>query len=268
MTELTDTAVLLGLAVDPGDAVARSQAEHHGAAEPDAAASRGRTRSRALSACLRAVPPLASERAAPGRARRADERRAKAQLRWYARPVVAITVRRGRRAAHRRADLGTNVAIQGANAASRRTRSPRSIRRPTFSARPRIVSTGGTATLVWSTALGKSALIGKGLKALPSGKTYELWYISAAGKADVGRAVRVERQEHAAGAERATGEGRHGRSHRRAGRRIEGPDHQAHRRDRVRRRPSTAPVSGPMAIGPTTAFGLSGPATYPNLPET
>ncbi|MGN6426830.1 MAG: anti-sigma factor domain-containing protein, partial [Leifsonia sp.] len=39
------------------------------------------------------------------------------------------------------------------------------------------VSGGGTATLVWSGALGRSALIATDLPELPSGKTYELWYI-------------------------------------------------------------------------------------------
>jgi anti-sigma-K factor RskA len=44
-----------------------------------------------------------------------------------------------------------------------------------------IVSTGGKATLVWSLSLRKSAIIGKGLTVLPSGKTYELWYINQKG---------------------------------------------------------------------------------------
>lgn len=39
------------------------------------------------------------------------------------------------------------------------------------------VAGGGTATLVWSGALGKSALVANDLPALPDGKTYELWYI-------------------------------------------------------------------------------------------
>lgn len=39
------------------------------------------------------------------------------------------------------------------------------------------VSGGGTATLVWSGKLGKSALVANDLPALPSDKTYELWYI-------------------------------------------------------------------------------------------
>ncbi|MFF1878346.1 anti-sigma factor domain-containing protein [Leifsonia sp. NPDC058230] len=39
------------------------------------------------------------------------------------------------------------------------------------------VAGGGTATLVWSGSLGRSALIAKDLPSLPSDKTYELWYI-------------------------------------------------------------------------------------------
>ena len=44
------------------------------------------------------------------------------------------------------------------------------------------MSTGGKVTLVWSLTQRKSAVIATGLKVLPSDKTYELWYISAAGK--------------------------------------------------------------------------------------
>ncbi|MEV8212613.1 anti-sigma factor [Leifsonia sp. NPDC077715] len=39
------------------------------------------------------------------------------------------------------------------------------------------VTGGGTATLVWSGELGKSALVANDLPALPGDKTYELWYI-------------------------------------------------------------------------------------------
>ena len=39
------------------------------------------------------------------------------------------------------------------------------------------VSGGGTATLVWSGHLGKSALVATDLPRLPDGKTYELWYM-------------------------------------------------------------------------------------------
>jgi anti-sigma-K factor RskA len=43
------------------------------------------------------------------------------------------------------------------------------------------VATGGIATLVWSEKLGKAAMIVKGMPVLPDSKTYELWVIDAKG---------------------------------------------------------------------------------------
>jgi anti-sigma-K factor RskA len=40
------------------------------------------------------------------------------------------------------------------------------------------VSTGGKATLYWSNRLQRSAIILNGVTSLPSGKTYQLWYIN------------------------------------------------------------------------------------------
>ena len=45
---------------------------------------------------------------------------------------------------------------------------------------------GGTATIVWSVALERSALIVDGLKGLPAGSTYELWYIDSDGATPAG----------------------------------------------------------------------------------
>ena len=43
------------------------------------------------------------------------------------------------------------------------------------------VAGGGTATVVWSHEVGKSAVILDGVSAAPEGKTYELWYIGSEG---------------------------------------------------------------------------------------
>jgi anti-sigma-K factor RskA len=43
------------------------------------------------------------------------------------------------------------------------------------------VTGGGTATVVWSNSLGKSAVILDGVAAAPEDKTYELWYIGSEG---------------------------------------------------------------------------------------
>jgi anti-sigma-K factor RskA len=48
------------------------------------------------------------------------------------------------------------------------------------------VATGGSATLVWSVALQRSALLVDGLKGLPAGSTYELWYIDGDGATPAG----------------------------------------------------------------------------------
>lgn len=48
------------------------------------------------------------------------------------------------------------------------------------------ISGGGTATLVWSVALQRSALIVDGLAGLPAGSTYELWYIDSQGATPAG----------------------------------------------------------------------------------
>lgn len=44
------------------------------------------------------------------------------------------------------------------------------------------VSGGGTATVVWSDDLGKSAVILDGVSKAPTGKTYQLWYIGSEGE--------------------------------------------------------------------------------------
>ncbi|MFB2596886.1 anti-sigma factor domain-containing protein [Herbiconiux sp. P17] len=48
------------------------------------------------------------------------------------------------------------------------------------------VEGGGTATLVWSNTLGRSAVVVDGLATLPEGKVYEAWYIDAEGAAPAG----------------------------------------------------------------------------------
>lgn len=48
------------------------------------------------------------------------------------------------------------------------------------------VATGEPATLVWSSSLGRSALVVNDLTPLPEGKTYELWYIGTSGPVAAG----------------------------------------------------------------------------------
>ena len=48
------------------------------------------------------------------------------------------------------------------------------------------IETGGTATLVWSNSLGRSAVLVDELPELPEGKVYEAWYIDPSGPASAG----------------------------------------------------------------------------------
>ncbi|MET0854929.1 MAG: anti-sigma factor [Microterricola sp.] len=48
------------------------------------------------------------------------------------------------------------------------------------------VAGGGTATLVWSGELGRSALLADGLAPLPADQTYQLWYIGEEGPVSAG----------------------------------------------------------------------------------
>ncbi|MGA1837487.1 anti-sigma factor [Herbiconiux sp. 11R-BC] len=45
---------------------------------------------------------------------------------------------------------------------------------------------GGTATVVWSAELGRSAVLADGLPTLPDGKVYEAWYIDSSGATPAG----------------------------------------------------------------------------------
>ena len=190
VTELSDTAVLLGLAVAPVQPSASlkanlmsqiasmpqlprdvapirtlPQARHADPVAPDAP-------------LYETVPPEAS--APPV----ISATSAKTQVRWFNRPIIALTSVAAAVALIIGAGavtslMGNNPSVeqQQADALAAIT-SAEDMRRSAAE-----VSTGGTATLVWSDELGSSAMIVDGVPELPEGKTYELWYIDAAGTA-------------------------------------------------------------------------------------
>ena len=158
-TELSDTAVLLGLAVPPV------------APPPSLKAS--------IMDQLDATPQLPAETpAAPPLLAGPAERRARA--RWASRPVVAL--------ASAAAVIGL-IAGGGVVATSVFQNNQRQEQADLFAAinaasdsqRRSVELADGTATLVWSDELQASALIVDGLEPLPSDKDYELWYIGESG---------------------------------------------------------------------------------------
>jgi anti-sigma-K factor RskA len=173
VTELTDTAVLLGLAVDPvtPSAALKQSIMARLSQTPQL------SRADAAVRTLRAAPPLAPERNAEPVA----GARANAKARWYARPAVALVACAAAVLVIVGAVVGVSAAIQGAGASQQADALAAITTASDVQREHASVSTGGTATLVWSLHLGKSALVGTGMKVLPSGKTYELWYIDPSG---------------------------------------------------------------------------------------
>jgi len=161
VTELSDTAVLLGLAVDPVDPPAGLKAS--------------------IMSQLDATPQLApANDAAPGRA----ERRARAG--WMSRPVTALaaaaavigllagagvvstTIRQG---VEQQAQVDRLAAITGAD----------DVQRASVGLEP-----GGSAVLLWSSSLASAALAVEGLEPLPRDRVYQLWFITEAGARSAG----------------------------------------------------------------------------------
>jgi anti-sigma-K factor RskA len=175
VTELTDTAVLLGMAVTPVQppAALRDSIMAKIATTPQ------------LSREVAPVRTLPTARAIPGNSAEQDAPpsalQTKTSIRWFQRPmmvaaaaVAAVIIVSG-------GVVGINAAQNGiaheqqADALTSLYSAP-DAQRTTSS-----ISSGGKATLVYSLSLKKSALIMSGLAKLPSNKTYELWYIDSKG---------------------------------------------------------------------------------------
>jgi anti-sigma-K factor RskA len=166
VTELMDTAVELGLSVAPVD-------------PPPAVRDR-------ILAAVASTPQLAPQAVERREATR-DETPAelKARSRWStplarlgaAAAAIALIVGLGftaRFGIQAQQDMATASQVNEIQAAA-------DYQRETVD-----IAGGGDATLVWSVALQRSALIVDGLTGLPAGSTYELWYIDSQGATPAG----------------------------------------------------------------------------------
>jgi anti-sigma-K factor RskA len=166
VTELTDTAVLLGLAVEPVAPSARLRGD--------------------IMAMIATTPQLSrDDRAAPGLHPIVEEPPVKlgtvTRLSWYRRPAVVLTSAAVAVVLILGGVFGSTAVVQSIQASQQADALAAINAAPDEQHAAASVATGGTATLVWSLSLGKSALIVNGLTALPNNKTYELWYINAKG---------------------------------------------------------------------------------------
>jgi anti-sigma-K factor RskA len=204
VTELADTAVLLGLAAEPVDPPAALKASimnriqslpqlpaqdaptgtpARGSAVTDAEAS---VRPMAPVAPLSPVPDEnAPATTAPGvdapGATPLTPAESKAQARWFRKPVVALA---SAAAVIGLIAGGGLIANQITESNSQQIMADRLAEINAAEDTQRAaaeVAGGGTATLVWSNDLLASAIVVDGLDPLPSGKVYELWYIGESG---------------------------------------------------------------------------------------
>lgn len=132
---------------------------------------------------LRAVEADEAPRAAPASRHSAENR---ARARWYTRPAVYLSA----------AAAAAVIVVGGVTLPP--LLSPDSGQTQQLTALEQIrsapdaqettgaVATGETATLVWSSSLGRSALVIDDLAPLPDDKTYELWYIGSSGPVAAG----------------------------------------------------------------------------------
>jgi len=177
VTELADTAVELGLSIAP--------------VEPPAAL-RGRILDR-----LATTPQLAAVEAPaeapvdgtvaprPGSVRpgSAEER---ARGRWTLRPVSTLLAAAAVLGLLFGGGIAVNAVIQAQQVSATASEVSRIQAAPDSRHATVQVSTGGTATLIWSAELKRSAIVVHGMDALPGGKTYELWYLDEAGATPAG----------------------------------------------------------------------------------
>jgi anti-sigma-K factor RskA len=192
VTEMSDTAVLLGLAVTPVQPSSALKANLMAqiASIPQLPRDVAPIRTLPQPRSTATVAPVASEStpvemsATESAPQALSGTSAKAQARWFNRPLIALTSVAAAVALIIGAGavttlMGNNVGVeqQQADALAAIT-SAEDMQRTAAE-----VSTGGIATLVWSEELGSSAMIVDGVAELPEGSTYELWYIDAAGTA-------------------------------------------------------------------------------------
>ena len=166
VTELADTAVLLGLAVDPVTPPASLKAS--------------------IMAQLATTPQLDREPVVGQDARSSGRAETKARARWFQRPVNAVIgvaaavalIIGGGVAVNAISTSVSNSAAANQLAAIQAASDSQSLKGS--------VAGGGNATLVFAASLKSSALIVEGMNSLPADKVYELWYINDEGARPAG----------------------------------------------------------------------------------
>lgn len=192
---LRETALQLAYAVDPIEPPASMKASLMAqiASTPQAAPLAASGSAPAASVPSASVPDAdgdAGQEArftpATRRTRAGGSATAAAQRRWFQRPAAVLSTAAAVAVVFLGVGLGVGTAFTPSNQPGPGTTQASSgldriYAASDFKRSTAKVSGGGTATVVWSNSLGKSAVILDGVAAAPKGKTYELWYIGSEG---------------------------------------------------------------------------------------
>ncbi len=181
VTELTDTAVELGLSVAPETPSAEFRANLMDliARTPQLAPEQDEGHE-VVPTTVPVVTPVTAE-AAPAAGGGAAESRA--AVRWFQRPVGTLIAAAAAVLLIVGVGFGANTVLQAEGSMTTASQVNEIQAAEDYQRASAEVTGGGTATLVWSVDLQRAALMVDGIKGLPAGSTYELWYIDDAGDA-------------------------------------------------------------------------------------
>lgn len=192
VTELADTAVVLGLSVTPVDPPASLRVSIMDAIAttpqfaPLPAAADDDT-DHEVAAPLASVPlTAATATTAPATAPVVNLAEERARRRWYTRPMTTLAAAAAAVALIFGGGVAVNGVLQGQNAAAAASSINQIQAASDYQRRTVDVANGGSATVIWSGSLGRSAVLGSGMTKLSASKTYELWYIDKNGSTAAG----------------------------------------------------------------------------------
>ncbi len=188
VTELADTAVLLGFSVAPVDppVALRTSILDAIAATPQLAplaAVEGSTQVDSTEDGDHELAPVTPAVGSSPVISLAEER---ARRRWYTRPAVTLVAAAAAVALIFGGGVAVNSVVQGQQQTASASQINQIQAAADYQRRTVDVTGGGSATVIWSVSQRRSALLGTGLKQLPSSQTYELWYIGANGAIPAG----------------------------------------------------------------------------------
>ena len=176
VTELADTAVELGLSVEPVDPPASLRASIL-----DAVATTPQLAP--LPAADAAATAIESDHELAPVVSLSEER---ARRRWYTRPITTLVAAAAAVALVFGGGVAVNSVLQGQQLSASASQINQIQAAADYQRRTVDVSNGGTATVIWSASQRRAALLGTGITKLPGSLTYELWYIGKNGATPAG----------------------------------------------------------------------------------